>query len=226
MVDKNINAKANESAKKAVEMLSDSAIYAICVVAKNMKNGAFWGFTDMEGAKKHVDAIRNDPNIRVKRLGDSVVVEVNPNYLVQNIRSVEPNIFSKEDMDKMQLNMASAVVEFEKFLINKGISKPNFGATIGIYSTNNVTNIAVKGVSFPAFRLNIEKAMHILATYGYQVKVGGSFMPAAEAMKSPNLWDSIKLSPTKTGAFINIRSTASPEQLKAMKKKFDNNKTF
>lgn len=221
MVDKNVNAKAHESARKAAESLSDGALYAICTVAKNIKNGAFWGFTDMKSAKEHVDTIKNDPNIRVKRLGDSVVVEVSPQYLVQNIRSVDPNIFSKEDMDKMQSNMASAVVEFEKFLLNKGISKPGFGATIGIYSTNNVTNIAVKGVSFPAFRLNIEKTMQLLAKYGYQVKVGGSFMPAAEAMQSPKLWDSIKISPTKTGAFINIRSTASPEQLKSMKKQVE-----
>lgn len=224
MVSKDVTVKANESAKKATENLSEGALYAICTVAKNIKNGAFWGFIDMQSAMEHAKTIKSDPNMSVRRIGDSVVVEVNPNYLVQSIRSVDPNIFSRDDLEKMKQNMATAVVEFEKFLLNKGISTPGFGATIGVYSTNNVTNIAYKGVNFPAFRLNIEKAMQCLAKFGYQVKIDGSFIPAQDAMVSPKLWNNIKLSPTKTGAFITIRSSASKEQLMQIKKQLSGKK--
>ena len=66
--------------------------------------------------------------------------------------------------------------------------------------------------------------MQCLAKFGYQVKIDGSFIPAQDAMVSPKLWNNIKLSPTKTGAFITIRSSASKEQLMQIKKQLSGKK--
>lgn len=218
--------RADEAAKKAMESMTPGALFAFQLVAKNLKNGVFWGFTTMDNVRQHADDIRSDSNIRARKVGQKdCIVEVIPEYIFNNIVSILPDAFSPEDVRRMQENMGSATVEFEKFLINKGITNPGFGATIGIYSTNNVTSISYKGYAYPAFRLNMDMALNLLAQNGYAVKVGGTFTNAVNALNAQQqLWESTQLSPTKTGVFINIRSTYSAEQLKQrkaeMKKKY------
>lgn len=215
-----LRAKADAYAAKALQSLPEGVIYTIVLVAKHLKNGVFWGFTTVDDVVKHEEAIRKDPNIVARKISArDCIIEISPNYIVQNLVSVGNDIFSKGDIDKMQSNMASAVVEFEKFLLNKGIQKEGFGSTIGIYCVNNVTTISYRGVSYPAFRLNMEKTLQLLSKYGYYVKVKGKFVPAIEAMRSGALmWDSAKLSPTKTGVFIDIKSSLPASELKKMKK--------
>lgn len=215
--------KANELAKKALESMTPGALYAFQIVARNLKNGVFWGFTDIASVKQHADDIKSDKNIKARKISDrDCIIEVQPDYVMKNIVSVAPDAFSRQDLAKMQDNMGKAVVEFEKFLVNKGISQQGFSSTIGIYCTNNVTMIAHKGVSFPAFRLNMEMTLNILAECGYYVKVNGSFVSASEAMKrGQELWNSTMLSPTKTGVFINIKSGYSAAMLKELKKNLD-----
>lgn len=213
-----VNAKAHESAKKAVESLSEGVIYAITMVAPHVRKGVFWGFTNVRDAKEHYDSIKADQNVTAYKIKDSVIVEVNPSYLIQAVSYVDPNMFDNEAIQKMQNNMAEAVVEFQKFLINHGISSPMVESVIGVYSVNDVTTIAVKGKNFPAFRLNIDKALHLLARMGYEVNVGGRYVPAQSAFGSPAIWESMELAPTKTGVFLKVRSTYSPEQMKTIKK--------
>lgn len=218
-----VRSKADESAKRALENLSPSALYAISCVAPNVRNGAFWGFAKMRDVQEHAEAIKADSNLVARKIGaDDVIIEVNPSYLLQNIISVAPDVFTQQDINTMNQNMASAVVEFEKFIVNKGISTPGFGSTIGVYCTNKVTTIAYKGITYPAFRLSMDKALEIMARCGYAVKIGANFIPAAQAFGAgAALWQSARLAETKTGVFINVKSTYTPEQLKEVKKQLD-----
>lgn len=219
------NKKANEAAKRAAELLTPSQNYAIAIAGKNVKCGAFWGFTTLSDVKEYYKAIASDKNMQARKIADSCIIEVNPKYIVESISAVDSSILSRNDYEHIQKNMSGAVVEFEKFLVNKGITTPNFQSTICIYSINNVSSVSYKGVSYPAFRLNLEKTMTILAQFGYMVKVGGSYVSAKDAVGNIKaLWESLKLSPTKTGVFMNIKSTLPPEQLKVMKKSMKNSK--
>lgn len=215
--------KAEESAKRAVESLSGGTLYAIQCVAPNIRNGAFWGFVSKKEALEHQKSISEDSNLRARLIGNNdVIIEVSPQYLLKNIIAVAPDVFTQKDIDIMNENMASAVVEFEKFLINKGISTAGFGSTVGIYCVNKVTSIAYKGTTYPAFRLSMEKALEIMSRLGYYIKVGGNFVPAMQAIKMGEaLWKSAHLSETKTGVFINIKSSYTPDQLKSIKKQMD-----
>ena len=215
--------KADICAEKAMNTLSEGAMYAIILVAKHLKNGAFWGFTTVSDAREHESAIKSDPSIRARLIGKKdCIIEVDPSYIVKNIMLVGSDIFTKEDIDKMQYNMGSATTEFVKFLLNKGIAQEGFGSTIGIYCVNNVSTIAYKGVSYPAFRLNMEKTLQLLSQYGYYIKVKGKFIPAYDALRCGSaLWESTQLSPTKTGVFINIKSGFSKARLNELKHAFD-----
>ena len=215
--------RADEAAKKAIESMTPGALFAFQLAARNIKDGVFWGFTDMASVQKHAEAIKADQNIVARKVGTKdCIIEVNPQYMLSHLLSIAPDAFSKKDIQHIQDNMGSAVVEFQKFLINKGINTPGYGSTIGIYCTNNVTSIAYKGVSYPAFRVNMDMAMNVFARLGYSVKVKGSFIPAAQAMGAgADLWASTQLSPTKTGVFLNIKATYKPEQLKQIKAEMD-----
>ena len=108
---------------------------------------------------------------------------------------------------------AKVVVEFEKFLLNKG--KKGFSGLVGIYCTNDTTSITYKAITYPAFRLPIAMVLQICNTFKYMVKVNGEWVTPQKAMSlGQALFDSLIVSPTKTGAFIGIRSTASLDELK------------
>lgn len=215
--DKVVRDRANESAKKA-KQFSPSVQYAITTALANVMNGAFWGFTDMKDVQSHVEAIKAEPNITARKLGNACLIEVQPSFLLSAVQAIDPNVINQRDLNDIQKSMAEAKIAFEKFLIQKGklIAKGTpFGGTIGIYCINDVTNIAYRGTNYPAFRVTMGDALQLLAKYGYQVNIGGRFIPATQAAQAGNaLWESAQLAPTKTGIFINIRSTYSAEQIK------------
>ena len=64
-INEEVRSKANESAKKAKQM-SPSVQYAITTALPNISNGAFWGFTDLNGIKNHIDTIKPDSNITAR----------------------------------------------------------------------------------------------------------------------------------------------------------------
>lgn len=219
-VNENINAKANESAKKA-KQLPVGVQYAICQALPNIRNGAFWGFTDIRDIKEHIEVLREDKNITPRKLSsDKCLLEVNPAYLLKAVQLIDPNALTQQDMKVIQEAMASAKLDFEKFLIKMG-KKGGFGGTVGIYCVNDSTAINYKGVTYPAFRLSMGDVLNLISQYNYSIQVGSSFVSAAQAMNSGQaLWDSVTLSPTKTGVFVNIKAMGSPEQYKEMEKQY------
>lgn len=214
-----VNQRATASARKA-KMLSPSVQYAIASVLPNIKTGAFWAFTDMKDVKDHVEALRSDKNITVRRIADACLLEVNGKYLLSAITSIDPDALSQQDIYEIQLSRAKAVMNLEKFLISKGKNtERRFGGTVGIYCTNEVSTISYKGVNYPAFCVAITDVLNALGVFGYEIQVGGKFIDAMKAVSAGQvLWDSMKLSPTKTGIFINIRSTFSPEKMKELER--------
>ena len=220
MPENNVDARARESAKKA-QKLPASVQYAIVQVLPNILNGAFWGFTDMASIKTHYDVLAQDKNITPRKLGDNTcLLEVNPAYIIKAIQMVDNQAVTEADLNNMQKSMAEAKIDFEKFLIKMG-KKGNFGGAIGIYCTNDTTTIRNKGNAYPAFRLSMGDVLSRLATYGYTIQVGGNFITPQQAMQSGQaLWDSVVLSPTKTGLFINIKSTLSVEQYNQLESNF------
>lgn len=221
----NVQDRANAAAKRAKEM-SPSVQYAIVQVLPNIVNGAFWGFTDMKGIQEHIEAIRNSGgNLSARQLGNACLIEVNPNYMVNAVAAIDPNAVTQKDIQTMTQKRAEAQVAFEKFLISKGKSSEKsgqaFSGTIGIYCTNDVTTINYKGVAYPAFRVDMQTALSLLAKYGYVIQVGGQFISAQQAAQAgQNLWSSTTLAPTKTGLFVNVSCTYSAAQIKELEKQF------
>lgn len=216
----NNDSRAKENAKKA-KQLPASVQYAVVQALPNILNGAFWGFTSMQSVKAHYEELLHDKNITPRKLGNTAcLLEVNPAYLVKAIQIIDSNALTQEDMNNIKKSMAEAQIDFEKFLIRSG-KKGGFSGTIGIYCTNDTTSIKNKGVSYPAFRLSMGDVLSRLATYGYTIQVGNNFITPQQAMQSGQaLWDSVILSPTKTGLFINIKSTLSVEDYKVLESKF------
>ena len=207
---------AKESAEKA-KQLPASTQFAIVTVLPNIVNGAFWGFTTVKDAYEHAEALKGDVNIQLRKLGNACLVEVNPDYLTKAVALVNPDLITQNDMNNMVRGRAEAEAAFEKFLIRTG-EKGNFSGLVGIYCVNDSTSIKYKGVSYPAFRLSIKKVLELCKKWGYSVLVGGQYIdPSNAAQAGGALFESMQLSPTNTGIFINIKSNYSPQQIKQMK---------
>lgn len=214
-----VDSRARENAKKA-KQLPASVQYAIVQVLPNILNGAFWGFTDLNDIKNHYETLKGDKNITLRKLGNNTcLIEVDPAYIIKAVQIIDSTIVTKEDINNMQKAMAGAKIDFERFLIKNG--KKGFAGAIGIYCTNDGTVIRNKGVSYPAFRLSMGNVFTLLSQYGYQIKLGDSFVTPQQAVSSgQGLWDNVVLSPTKTGLFINIKSAYSPEQYKSLEAQY------
>ncbi len=208
---------ADKLAKKAAQ-LPESVQYAIMQVMPNILNGAFWGFTDADKIMQYVDAIRKDANLSARKLsGNACLVEVEKEYLCQAIIAINENLLTQADVQKMRDMMGSAVADFEKFLCTKAKSEGGFNGTIGIYCVNDCSIMNYKGVNYNAFRLPMQQVLPMLDQYGYQVKVGSTFLAPEDAVRSGQaLWDSTVLSPTRNGIFMNIKYCGTPDEGKQM----------
>ena len=218
---------AAESAKIA-EKLGPGVMYAITTALPNMMNGATWGFASEREVLKHVASIQSSGgNIIARRLSNACILEVSPQYLVNSVAVCAPGILTQSDLAEMMTKQAEAVLAFERFLIArvKDGAKSNklpFTGTVGIYCTNEVTSISLKGKSYPAFRVNISTFLQQCFNYGYLVKVGDNFMLPQQAGQSGDaLWKSMMVSPTQTGVFVEIQSTYTWEgQMSVLDKNF------
>lgn len=217
--------KAHMAAQKAKKM-SPSIQYAIVQVLPNIVNGAFWGFTDMAGIQKHIEAIKGaNGQIVARQLGNACLVEVTPKFLIEAVSQIDANAVTNKDVEVMTQKRAEAQIAFERFLINKGKSSEKtgnrFAGTIGIYCTNDVTTINYKGTAFPAFRVDIITALALMHQYGYNIRVNGQFIPAMQAGNAGQaLWSSAILAPTKTGLFVDVVCTYTAQQIKDLEKQF------
>jgi len=215
-VDNNIKDRSNESAKRA-KQLPEGVQYAIVKVLPNILNGCFWGFSDASDIQKHIEVIRQDRNIIARKLENACLIEVNPQYLVKAIQLIDPKALTVQDLDTMQKARIDATEEMRAFLIRRGKKNERFAGTIGIYCTNDTSNILFKGVNYPAFRVDFNTALQLLAQCNYGIKVNGQFLTAQQAQQTGQaLWDSAKLSPTSTGIFIDIQYMGTPEQAKQL----------
>ena len=220
-----IKARSEENAKKA-QQLPQSTQYAIIKVLPNILNSAFWGFDNVKNVQDHYDALKDDKNIICRKIGDQALIEVKPEYLLNVITMIDDQAIRQADLKNMMESQSKAHIDLERFLIRKGKSDGGFGGTVGIYCTNDVAEIRYKGTVYPAFRVGAAEALGYFANYNYLVRVGKNFVSAEQAFKSGQaLWDSMKVSPTGTGVFIDIKYNSTPEQMKqfeaAYKKKYN-----
>lgn len=214
----NVDVAAKKSAERA-KSLNPGEQYAITQVSSNIFAGAFWGFTDLDGIKKHLESIRAaSPNIIARKIGNACLIEVNPTYICNALVAVDPNMLSEKDIRSMQQKRVEAELAFETFLIARGKETRKTGrpyeGQVGIYCVNESERIAVKGVNYPAFRIPISTALNLMGRYAYEIFVGGKYISAGEAnsLQGNTLFESLVLSPTNTGVFMKIRSTGTAAQ--------------
>ena len=190
--------------------------YAVSVVLPNFAKGCYWGFTTMEEALQYVESLKNNPNVTARKIGDRCLVEVKPDYLYNQLAELGENVIKQADVQYLKRSSAEARVDLERFLI-KCIRQGNFCNKIAIYCTNNTPVIHYRDMNFPAFKLSMTDAFPILAEYGFQLRVNGVYVNINEFVNQPNaiqaMCNSMFVSPTNTGIFIDIKATDSPNKV-------------
>ena len=209
-------------------IVSPNVNYLLSKIVANSIKGCFYGFVNYKDIEDIMEELEQEEHISIIKKGSICLCEVDPNYLVNNANTLQPDTYTKEDLDLIKKRMADAIVEFEKFLIARGKEKENFAGTIGIYCTNLNPHMIFNGMNYPAFRLSMVKVLHLLQEYGYCVKLGNEYLEVSDAIKDTNkLWSGVKISPTLTGIFMNIKCNISivemEEKERNFKKKYDLN---
>lgn len=220
MADPNNARRARELGKKAVEM-PESVQFSIVKVLPNICNGAFWGFTHVSECMKYVNALKGDKNIILRRLSDgkNVLIEVNPDFLIQSTRMIAPDLITNEDITEMRRGMTSGYACFEKFLMQK--ADKNFNDLVGVYCTNDCSAITYKGVNYPAFRVDIRTALQLMNKWGYYFIADGKPVTPSQAMGlGVKLFSNLIMSPTNTGVFMRVASSFSSEKVKQLKQEY------
>lgn len=195
-----------EASTKKAQNLPASTQFALATALPNIVNGAFWGFSTVRDCQKFAEELKGDPNISLKKLsGDDVIVEVNPNYICSAMASIDASVVTQAEITKMNEGVQKAGAVFEKFLSQK--SKTGYSGYIGIYCTNDVASIVLKGKSYPAFRLPLNQIVAYLAKYGWKINTSIGQIPAnAIGNNVSAVWASIIMSPTHTGVFLPVSS--------------------
>ena len=118
---------------------------------------------------------------------------------------IDANAVTQKDIQEMNEGISKACAVFEKFLVTKKKTGA-FRGYIGIYCINDVSTILYKGNSFPAFRLPLEQVIAYLSKYGYSVATKSGTYRADQICNAniAQVWDSIVMSPTHTGCFLEI----------------------
>ena len=193
---------------KAVEeslKLPISTQYALLKIVPNFSNGAFWGFDDKSEALSIVNDLKKDDKMRVFQLADEnkVLVEADPNYLIENVAKAAPQLVKAEDINEMKEKMKEAFNDFDKFISKK--KAEGFTGAIGIYCVNDTTSIRYKGITLPAFRVNFATALQIFAKHGVSIVFNGKKHSVDEVRKlGVNAYKLLGYSPTNTGLFLQI----------------------
>lgn len=213
--------KKAQAAAEAMRKLPESVQFAVSCTLPNFANGCYWGFIPMTEAEKYLHLIKEEKNLTARKIGDYCVIEVNPKYLATTVASLGMDIIREKDIQNIKKYTAQAFVDIEKFLLRKG--KKGFEGTIGIYCTNDTPVIKTEGKSVDAFRLSAGNLISVLTHYGYQIKVNNTWVTPSQAVANGGqaLFDSMKVSPTKTGVFLDIKSTFSPEQMIRLEAEFN-----
>lgn len=205
---KQVEQQINALAKYVATNFPEGAQFAIVVAGANSKSGCFWGFSDVRTLRNKIEAIKQEPDIQVKRLAnEACLVEINPNRMFDILRAANPNLFTAKDVHDAKQMMEEAEQDFVKYLIlngKKSLDKQN--NTIGIYCVNDVTTIKYKGQSFPAFRINLNTALRLMDTYQYGFVIDGKVItPKQLASIEETALSKFVLSPTKTGVFVQVK---------------------
>lgn len=220
-----VRSKCDEMARKAKKMPA-GVQYAIVKVIPNIANGAFWGFTSFEDVQEHYEDVKTEKEMSFKLLNNNkCLIEIDPRYLLKCLLMLDPNAVPEQLQKSITTGMAKAKTELKHFLVTKGKSPKGFDGTIGIYCLNDTATISYRGVNYPAFRVAGGDALNQLAVFGYQVKVGGKWVNASDILRGDSrlrdaFWKSVDLSPTKTGLFIQIRSTLTPDKIKELEERY------
>ena len=221
-----IKQKAERSAEVAVANLPPSMLYAIQVTAATLKNGVFWGFVPISDVKKHMDDLRGEQNITLRKIDDGYcIVEVQPAWLLNGVVACAPDAFTTKDVQQIRYSADLASADIAKFLCKMGMQNDRSERKIVIYCVNKVPTVVMKGTALPAFRLTMGQAMQWLGELGYQVKVAGNYVPAKQAMgMGQALWDSLRIIPTKSGVAMDIKFAGNPEYCKQFDKEMRHKK--
>lgn len=166
----NINENVMES---RLNGLSEGAKLALVTCANAYHFGAAWGLlkqSDSDYLGKLKVLKEESSQVRLYQVENGAIVICNEAFLRNIVNTVVPNGINssfvamkearKEEQKKKYLNFVKRIAEGK----NSAVKRINGGyeITVGIYCTNEVSEIRLNGITYPAYRLSMYEAVDSL----------------------------------------------------------------
>ena len=221
----NTGVELSESMEQALEEVTNSPVLQriLSMTVANILDGVSWVYSDAGSINTRVEEIKKANNyIVARRFGTSCLLDIDPTYLVLGTIKMAPGILTQEDVDDLINENIGELVCFEKFLIDMGKQEEPFCNKVGIYKVGRSRVVLDGLIQYPAYRLAIEQVLKACRRFGYLVRVGDEYIDAREAFgNTGKLFKSLKLSPSKTCLFLDIKSTFSYDKICELEKRWE-----
>ena len=80
-------------------IVSPNVNYLLSKIVANSIKGCFYGFVNYKDIEDIMEDLEQDEHISIIKKGSICLCEVDPNYLVNNANTLQPDTYTKEDLD-------------------------------------------------------------------------------------------------------------------------------
>ena len=227
----------DERVLKQLENLSEGAQEALVACAGAFPFGCNWGFirpNDATEMRRKVETLRSEADqVRFTRLKNAILVECNPDFLVENVNKIVPNIagmsFKKMAADRKNTEAEKFARLITRFVEGKDVGAVNSTTvrnakelTVGLYCINEVNKIRLKGKDYNAFKLNFREALIVINELAKKsnelkkvveklhfIQLGedkkyGWVSVAGMSARADSLYAAMELADSNTGVFVTM----------------------
>ncbi len=223
-LEANIESKLSVGAREAIVLMSDA-----------FRLGCNWGYikNTHPDYRDVLTALKEEKGaIKMFQAENGAIVMADKNFLTKVVNDVAPGLinadFIKNAEERAKNETESALKFVKKVADGKSpYVKEKDGyqeLQLGILSVNQVNEIRLNGVSYPAFRLNLQEALGLLDTLknaGINVLVRGVKADGAALWGTPfqlggnsaaleAAYRGLQISDTDTGVFLSVRLRRVP----------------
>lgn len=222
--------------------LSVGAREAIVLMANAFRFGCNWGFikSSHPNYKDVLQAVKEEKgNVELFQVSNGAVVMARKSYLAQVVNKVIDGLigpdFVRQSEERAKKESESALKFIRKVADGKSPyvqEKDGYQELqLGIFSTNQVNEIRLNGIAYPAFRLTTKEALGLLdhaKTLGVEVMVRGVQKDGSPVFGTPMqlggnsaaleaAFRGLEISDTDTGVFMTVRLRHIPGFQKPVK---------
>ncbi|MGF2714298.1 hypothetical protein ACQUY5_18740 [Bacillus cereus] len=187
-------------------MLTPLESFVLTHMGENFMEGANWGFCPPEDYERYLPTFQKEvvgvANFSVLKGRSGILIEVEPNFLVQALSKL-PNVgFDNEDLNSALAERQLALVQFRTWVE----SNSNYQGFLGINETSDSKSVTINQVPYPSFKIGVDTFFHEFMNYKVQfLNNRNQWQYFDSGMDRQELINACSISPTRNCMVVPIK---------------------